>query len=170
MRIAALLLVGLGSISLVGCDVGSSGNGGGGVDPIPPGGEEIELACEASLVITGTFSPAGTPPAEGCVHDGRWSLQVAVEDDGGCPTVPVNSLYEYDVATVENDEGRVINITYLGTDGGPDDNLRAATAGSTCRLNLQHHGPDGEGAEAVYLQAFLDGTSLTGSGSYELYQ
>jgi hypothetical protein len=143
-----------------GCDVGESGDG-----PAPPAEDQLALLCEATLTITGTFEQGGTPPAEGCSAEGTWTVQVAVDDPGDCDSVNINDEYVY---VVTRDEEELLQVDYQGSDANPDaDSYKPGSAGDTCRINSEHFSADER--EIVYLRAFEDGTTLTGSGDYELW-
>jgi len=168
MRTAGLLFL---SLSLLACGVGSgSTSGGGGGGNIDPGGQTIEeiLLCSATLTVTGSLAPAGEPPAAdaGCVPEGIWTLNVAVDDPGDCAPedIAYNAQYQYEI-TRDADEQLV--MTYLGSDSTEKDLFKPASAGGTCRANIEHYAPDG--SWWLMLHPFEDDLVITGSGEFELY-
>ena len=151
------------ALVLVGCGVGEAGNGNG--EPGEPGENQLALECEATLTVSGTFAATGTPEPDGCTAEGTWTVQLAVEDDGGCPSVEVNSEYVY---VVTRDEEELLQVAYQGDDANPDeDSYKPGSSGSTCRINSEHFATDL--TEVLYIRAFDEGGTLTGSATYELW-
>lgn len=127
-------------LALVGCDnLGAVEDMGDDDDDELPEG----VACMATLSVTGTLTPPGTPPGpdDGCVPLGTWTVDIQMVDPGDCAEVPLRPQYVYEV-TGSIDDGWT--YTYVGdptaehvymkvTQGGPGD----------CEANFEHYTPDG---------------------------
>lgn len=170
MRLIRLPLLAL-AVALAACNVGSSSDDEDVVDEgSTQGGDEIVVLCTARFVVTGTVTPDPNAPAlEGCVPDGTWTLNVALdtEDPGDCVAEDVvfNAQYVYEVTRDAEDQ---LTMTYLGSDGSPDDLYKTGASGGTCRANIEHIPADG--SSWLMLQAFENEPGvLNGQGEFELF-
>ncbi len=104
-----LTFFGLG-LAFAGCSLGDTNglSGGDDVQSLP-----ANALCQASLTLTGTLVPEGTPPTPdlGCVPQGTWTVRVAVQSQGDCSAVPDLGPYVYTVTG----EGHNETITYSGS-------------------------------------------------------
>lgn len=172
--VVSLLLVGACALE----DVEGPGTGEPGDDDpvrIPADDPEIDerldlldIICESTLIVTGTFVEGAAPPADhlGCWPVGTWTINAEV-DRLGCDPQP--SLSEDHVYNVVFDEEA--NAIYVAFANDPDQervNLKISTAGdSLCHGGMEHFGTD-NAVWALLPVLQLDGT-LQGIGTYSVY-
>lgn len=160
------------------CAVGDVPTGQG--QRIPSGDPAVEarldgldIICESTLIVTGTFVEGIAQPAEllGCWPVGTWTVMATI-DRLGCRSQPDfvtgdyagNWVYE----VVYDDEASTHNVQFLND---PDDdrvNLKISTSGdSLCHGAMDHFALDNT-VVGLRPTLQLDGT-LQGIGTYTVY-
>lgn len=147
----------------------------GSVKRIPsevPGFDErldsLEIICESSLIVTGTFQPGVLPPDDhlGCWPVGTWTINATV-DTLGCdpqPELPEDFIYEVS----HDDEAGTINVGFVNDPTDERVNLKISTEGDgLCHGGMAHYAMDGT-VWAFQPTLQEDGT-LSGRGTYSVY-
>lgn len=172
------VVVGLGLLSLGACGLDGVDDGGSdGDNPLripadDPAIDErldaLDIACESTLNVTGTYAPGALPPDDhnGCWPVGTWTVTATV-DRLGCTTQPeLPADHVYDITY--DDETTTINVLWANN---PDDervNLKISTAGDgLCHGSMEHFGLDNS-VWALHPTLQADGT-LSGNGTYSVY-
>ena len=181
-RISPLLssiVVGMGLLTLGACglDGVDDGGPGGGDNPLRIPADDpaiddrldtLDIACESTLLVTGTYAAGDPPPADhnGCWPVGTWTINATV-DRLGCteqPELPADHVYDITF----DDEATTINVLFANN---PDDervNLKISTAGDgLCHGSMEHFGLDNS-VWALMPTLQEDGT-LSGIGTYSVY-
>ena len=164
---------------LVGCSVdGGDGNDDEGrtdVVRIPsddPAENErldaLDIICESSLTITGTFTESTPPPADvlNCWGIGTWSVTATLDRVGCDPqlAVPAGLVYE---AVRDDDDNTGVRYVTDPTDNRV--NLKLSANGDGCIGHFEHFGTDDSvWSFEVYLQE--DNATLSGTGTYAVYK
>lgn len=146
----------------VGCGIGNAGETLG-TPGVPGQTSESDLVCEAQLALSGTRSPDGPIPPEGCMPGGVWQVNVQVVNPGNCGTqINVLPTYTYDVRR----DGDTWETDYQ-TQGGEEFSGKVIAAGGDCTGSFLHISQDG--LTVVNLNPFERNQQISGSGTFEVY-
>jgi hypothetical protein len=144
-----------------------SGDSTGGEDP-GDRQEMLGIDCEASLSITGSFTPGAAQPSDvfGCWPDGVWTFHAqSIETD--CPAPPT-LLPEYSFRVDVDPEGNS-TYTYLVDPNYERVQIRVSSGGSgTCEGGVVLYSPDGKIVTTLSPALQADNT-IEGNGEYEVY-
>jgi len=166
-------MLGLGACALDSVDNGGGGdNSGLRIPADDPAIDErldiLDIACESTLFVTGTYVPGDPPPADhnGCWPVGTWTINATVDRLGCDPQPSLIEDYVYDI--IFDDENTTINVGFANDPDNERVNLKISTEGdSLCHGSMQHFGLDNSVWNlSPTLQ--LDGT-LSGIGTYSVY-
>ncbi len=143
------------------------------VDDSPASVGSSEPTCEAELSVSGSRTVVGENTQDAtCFPTGVWTLQVSLSDQGTCQNVEFENEYVYDVeliTVVDESDGEAdpngFDVVYRGNPD-PDTNfLKFSADGGGCSGVFEHWSSDGR--TLTLLRPFEDGSTITGSGSYE---
>lgn len=143
-----------------------AGCGTGDASGDPPQDDLPEyIDCIASLSLTGTFTPAGTPPTpeQGCLPEGTWAVSVSVSDQGECPDVPVDAGYEFVISRDGNDN---LSATFAAQ-GDREFRFSVSSDTGDCKANFEIAAADG--LSLILLRPLEVEGAISGSGDYEHY-
>lgn len=152
--------------ALAGCGLGDVGTGDGvNTEDDRP----AEALCQADIALSGTFTPAGTPPTPdlGCVPEGTWTVNVTISDTGDCGDVPMGSSYTYTVTGAGRD--RVISYTAAA---GEETTLSIHAGGNgECEASFEHIWETDGGFAVALLKPWFDPgtTTIQGTATYQLW-
>jgi hypothetical protein len=159
------LTVGSLCIVLWGCNPGSyeprAGRGG-------TREEALGQVCEASLSLSGRFTPGAAQPADvfGCWPVGQWRISAQVVENG-CAQAPALEP-EYAVE-VTRDAEEQLHYRYLTDPSWEHVKLKASSGGGgLCEGGFEIFGEGGTTVVRLKPGLQADG-SLRGSGEYEVY-
>jgi hypothetical protein len=133
------------------------------------------MICMAVMTVSGSLDPDPEAVGDGCVPNGTWTLNVALEDDGGCtdaghPPVFLNTytyLVSGGVTGGADDDG--YEVVWLEDPDDPNVDFRLkAKGGGECEATLEHW--DDDGTTLVVLRPHEENLVISGSGTFEVYE
>jgi len=159
---AAMLALGGAACSELGTVEGGDDDDDTPIDETPEA-----VSCMAELMVTGTLTPPGTPPAAdaGCIPIGTWTVDVQLVDAGDCESVDFLPQYVYTITgDIDNGYEYVYtadptseNVFMKVTQGGPGD----------CEGSFEHYAADG--MSMVLLKPHERELAISGHAYFETY-
>ena len=131
--------------------------------------DDLDIICESSLAITGTFTPNPVqPPADdftGCGGVGTWNVTTTV-GRVGCNPQPTPPSFVYEVTF--DVEAAALNVAFPADPGNNRVNLKITADGGGCIGAFDHFELDNS-VWAIQAPLQPDNT-LLGTGTYTVYE
>lgn len=178
------IVLGVGLVGLVaGCEVGGSGEGGGGEIPDrianPEPGEDdrldsLGIVCESALFVSGSYEPTMPQPDDrsGCWEVGIWTVNMVSVDRQGCDPQPaVDTAFTYEVTFDEDTAGT--EIRFLDDPSNERLNLKITTSGDgLCHASFEHFGTDlfPDNVLLTLQPTLMEDGTISGIGAYAFYE